>query len=425
MSPFRKIALLISLCFAFLLVSFHIATRQQYNVPHSTVYCDFAGPNVSRSTVCEYSNLLYTPADGFLYNSASPTELSATTMTGSFPWMDEWHKPKVTPLRHHSQRIIYHDETVYAFTALAGGHMTHFIINTLMPLAEVLTRWPRQAPLLVISEDYRLDDRRAANVMLAVQNNYWGQSEALWAQKDAELADHLEFFVTRPLGVRYFGRVYANASLHDHTLHLFPRVVFGLGATCGWPNVCDRVPDARAVQRMQHLIHREYTPQCSPQRHPMFVLVITRKGHRSMKNFGPLEDALRADSLRLGFQYQISTLDGMDHLQRAQLFCRTAVVIAVHGNALGNIVFMAPNTSVLEILPYHLDATFPFTPFEWPSRLLALDYASVVCEDFSCGVPEQLTPGWYALARDVVLTDAFVTRVRGHLHRMILRQQNA
>eukprot|EP00698_Gefionella_okellyi_P024185 TRINITY_DN8462_c0_g1_i1.p1 TRINITY_DN8462_c0_g1~~TRINITY_DN8462_c0_g1_i1.p1 ORF type:complete len:452 (-),score=59.88 TRINITY_DN8462_c0_g1_i1:26-1381(-) len=390
----------------------HLSRRPRY----SGVHCSNRGYNITRATVCVYTDLYYSAKRGFLYvaDNLADFALPPASTLGSQDWLQEWYTPELISLeqlRHLSDEIQVHHETAYAFGTLAGGHMTHFVINALMPLADIMMYYPPIQHMNGALQDW-LGPGATPHAVVFVQPNYWGMQPAVFAQKDADMHHHMEYFLTQPLGIPFFSRVYPNDTAADIGLHLFPRVVVGLAGSCGWPHLCDHAPDAAAVQVVARAIKRKHVPHCHVQRSPSpFVLVIQRYGHREMLNFELMEQMLDRDSARMGYEYLISTLDGMDHQQRAELFCRASVVVGVHGNALGNIIFMAPNTSVIELHPYFLDNQYPIQHFEWPCKLLGLDYQLVACRDFSCGAPDQMAPNWYALARDLVLTDAFIAEL--------------
>ena len=89
------------------------------------------------------------------------------------------------------------------------------------------------------------------------------------------------------------------------------------------------------------------------------ALVLHRSGSRAWKSQNQIIQLVRRIAIRFNATVSHSDLVGYDLQKQVTLFSQSDVVIAAHGAALTNVMFMRPHTAVVECFPpYFYELTF-------------------------------------------------------------------
>ena len=103
---------------------------------------------------------------------------------------------------------------------------------------------------------------------------------------------------------------------------------------------------------MYHRFHISSPPSFS-------ALVLHRSGSRAWKSQNQIIQLVRRIAIRFNATVNHSDLFGYDLPKQVALFSQSDVVIAAHGAALTNVMFMRPHTAVVECFPpYFYELTF-------------------------------------------------------------------
>jgi hypothetical protein len=164
----------------------------------------------------------------------------------------------------------------------------------------------------------------------------------------------------------------------------FARTVLGTGSRCAVSHCASR-PDPAVYAEARRLAFAFVDGSGDPgaPRSPAggLVVLVERKETRRVINHVALLAALRA----AGIDVRSVTLSGATFAEQVTLFRDAAVVLAPHGNANGNILWMAPGGTLIEMFAFEVAATF----FEDIAHELGVRYMAWRCMDRSCIAPGQ------------------------------------
>ncbi|KAI8054440.1 hypothetical protein BDF22DRAFT_411660 [Syncephalis plumigaleata] len=109
------------------------------------------------------------------------------------------------------------------------------------------------------------------------------------------------------------------------------------------------------------------------------VVVVQRRGTRSFTNLDDIQKLLRD----LDVEYKVVELENYSMQQQVEMFSQTDVLIAVHGNAIGNLFWLPPNAVIVEIWQYGWESHW----FKYISDQLIKE-RNIKHEILSCSQPE-------------------------------------
>eukprot|EP00698_Gefionella_okellyi_P008354 TRINITY_DN2069_c0_g1_i5.p1 TRINITY_DN2069_c0_g1~~TRINITY_DN2069_c0_g1_i5.p1 ORF type:complete len:390 (+),score=18.91 TRINITY_DN2069_c0_g1_i5:266-1435(+) len=338
------------------LVMFVLGSRNGKNTQlvKSTCFCRGEG----RFQICDCRDMCWTPAEGLVFVTVNnQTPLPSVVATTVSQESDELVPVKamnvqtVHPVQYHT------NETLLAASFYAAFHLTHFLSNGFLPFLERIL-------------ESEIDP---ASVVM--------YTTSPWSVMHPEVQNHIDIFLQAPFGVQ---RLHQTVSATDQTIHCYPRVLLGMGNRC-YMNYCQDQPSASVVQRIGATVARHYAPERFAQRrlNNTHIIIIAR-AKSSRRRFHNLAEILRVVT-NLGLTYQVVEFEQMSLPQQIAVFVDASVVVAVHGNALGHILWMMRGAAVLEVMPHGFES--PFLP---PlGALLDLHYEQLHCSTAVCLVPGQ------------------------------------
>ncbi|KAI9599251.1 hypothetical protein BDF19DRAFT_430599 [Syncephalis fuscata] len=127
------------------------------------------------------------------------------------------------------------------------------------------------------------------------------------------------------------------------------------------------------------------------------VVVVQRKGTRAFLNLDKIHTMLDG----LDVEAKFVELEGYNMQQQVELFSNTDILIAVHGNAIGNLFWMPPSALIIEIWQYGWESNW----FKYIADQLVdernLQHQVISCSLPECALPSQRDPSFDAKNRAV------------------------
>ncbi|RKP23874.1 hypothetical protein SYNPS1DRAFT_24045 [Syncephalis pseudoplumigaleata] len=287
--------------------------------------------------------------------------------------------------------ILLNETTFFLMETYFPSHYSHFLVNNAIPLLEVLG-W-HYAP-----DTNRLD--YASHLGWMHERRHLYIRDGMQQQEQSSL-----------LQAYRFKHIYRNSAstLPLGTTVCYDTAVLGLNSTCPVGG-CVKVPNPAlgtytALRRMtrQHFLPadmvrslEESDAAAAHSRQPANggrprVVVVQRRGTRALLNLEEIEALLRG----LDVEYRIVELEHYSMAQQVELFSHTDVLIAVHGNAIGNLFWLPPNALIVEIWQYRWESHW----FKYITEQLA-DERNMKHAIISCGQPECALPSERDLSFD-------------------------
>ncbi|RKP05902.1 hypothetical protein THASP1DRAFT_25684 [Thamnocephalis sphaerospora] len=304
---------------------------------------------------------------------------------------------------YSTKMIVLRNTTLFAASPIYAGHFSHFLVNTALPLVEQQARQygpsdPAEHRKYAESLGW-LSERRD----LILLGDLWSDDKLYVGRSD-------------PLQAFKFGHIYRYA-LKDLPIGCtvcYPRVIFGLNNTCPYDG-CTHVPDPAMIpytstRRMfrQHYMAAEEVAaverwEAAGAREPLdsrpSVIVVQRRGTRALLNLGEIETTLQ----QLGLDYQVVELENYTFGEQVALFSHTRVLIAAHGNALGNLHWMPPNSLIVEAWQYDWESYWFGHILDVMRPERNITHHVIACKDFSCTRESERDPNYNSKDRAVAI----------------------
>jgi len=322
--------LLIPLCLLILLVS--MGTNLRHVAP-SEPECHTL---TQRDRHCEYQHLCIGAAEGaFVLGTVSgrvsraivenPVNLKAATDID-----DIWFHPEFIsrPIIERDKTIVWVNRTLIVAAPYSTEHLTHFLLNNLLPAIDIRLRLAARAPHLHHHFDLFYTWNNVTP--LATTTSWLGFTEAVIGPD----------WETHPL-VADRGQVVCYA-----------RGIIGLNSTCLF-DYCDHPHSPEVIPHVRSLLWDHCGFQAPQPRFRPLVHIIQRRGTRRIVNLALMEEWLRREEV----DYSVFEMEGVDLCGQAGVFYEADVVVAVHGNSLGHMLWMRQGTAVIELnsLGWHSD----------------------------------------------------------------------
>ncbi|KAI9596186.1 hypothetical protein BDF19DRAFT_438382 [Syncephalis fuscata] len=296
--------------------------------------------------------------------------------------------------------IFLKNTTLFVGAMYSPEHYSHFFVHNVLPLIEAQARY--FAPSSEI-------DRSSYTTTAQWMNEHRHAFLLNYGNTEAATHEALNAFKFKHI---YRGNL---ESLPRGLTVCYDKVAIGLNSTCAVGGcVNEPAKEMQSFSALRHIIFNHYRPstirlnynyppdlsavQMRPRDIPE-VVVIQRRSNRRILNMEHVIATLQ--SLNINFTYIA---------EQIALFSRTRVVIAVHGNALGNLLWMPPNSLIIEVWQYGWKS-------DWFSQIVRAMYSEITlyhevvgCVHPSCASAMELSNGTPAKQRSVVV-DAHRLRV--------------
>jgi hypothetical protein len=260
----------------------------------------------------------------------------------------------------YNQRTIQYvnDRVLFIMGGVWPYHLSHFFINNYLPL-------------------------------LNIMNLYYGTTE--WQNLSHDLSwasrDHSFFDNNRAINsigfVHYIDRTMDGRG--GNRIKCYNKTVIGLRSTCSCCGcVNSNYPDRAIVfQQMRKLIFSHYLKRGFPQIAfglPIKILIINRDASRRMVNVKDIRDHI-VNSLNIS-DCEIVSTDGRSFEKQVDMLSSVTILIASHGNALGNAFWMPDHSLVIETQSFGQKGNlwYPLT-YAVGNESHPLYYRTVSCTD--------------------------------------------
>ena len=292
--------------------------------------------------------------------------------------------------------------TLYVQLTMYPYHLSHFLYNVALPaLATRMATEGRDAhptgrqPCSVWAPVRLFDAEREPRWRAPIEFAWLNFSHVLpMAMSNALLADDVasgDLFHS-------FQRIVPVPSVMPADLAgrpaCFRRTVLGTGNTCPLAN-CASKPAPAVYEEARRLAYAfaDQTEASSssdpppPRARGPVVVLVEREDTRRVANHADLLAGLRAS----GVNARSVTLKGASFADQVNLFRDAAVLLAPHGNANGNLLWMPPDGTLIEMFGFNYTRVF----FEGIAREMGVRYMAWRCMDPSCSAGNAGLPQFY------------------------------
>ncbi|RKP05076.1 hypothetical protein THASP1DRAFT_26374 [Thamnocephalis sphaerospora] len=280
--------------------------------------------------------------------------------------------------------------TLFVFASYFPEHYSHFFINNMLPLINV------HASL------FQENASRNRNTYMA---------EARWREERRHV--YVRNTLPRigsafPVDALRFERILLQEldSLPQEQTLCYENAVIGLNNTCSTA-ACVNRPNSELkpytalarVMREQYMTTSDLTAWEKWQKTEMNsrkafpgepqVVVVQRRGTRRILNLDEVESLLR----QLKIKYRVVELEKLTVPDQIRLFSHTRALIAAHGNALGNMLWLPHNALVVEFWAYGWRSPWFGEIVDSMRAENPIVYKTLACTDKSCADAKELAAG--------------------------------
>lgn len=266
-------------------------------------------------------------------------------------------------------------------------HMTHRLVNGLLPAIDV-------------HRHIKQDDSFPPDFDLILKHEVPGNlNEPLhWNFEEVFLGNPRDFHL-----------------LKGRSAVCYPRAVLGLNNTCSF-GYCDHVHETELYDLVRELVWDQCqltVPSLDAQQEAQLrIHVVQRRSTRKILQLERLVQVLE----KYG-ETKIFEFEGMGFCEQARVFYDADMVVAVHGNALGHLLWMRENSVLIELSAY--DWFSPF--FEGIVKKMKTKprHHHLRCKSPSCAVKEELEKGGPSFLnsknRNLVMDDKLLNQLDSYL----------
>ena len=293
--------------------------------------------------------------------------------------MDVYFSPKTMIKSDHQQPIqTYYSgdqRSLFILGSVWAYHLSHFFVNNAMPLYN----------MLYMQNGYNADWRS------------WKDRDLLVVSGGASLFDKtsLDFKNVWIRGEK--------AAADSTTLRCYQKVIVGLNSTC---DCCGCLKDyqsssiihniTRDIVLSKHLTGEELKAVRARDalpfkaRRPFHLAIVDRLHNRRILNLPQVSQYLKAR----GTPFSILNLEHMSFRDQVRFFALNAsMLMATHGNSLGNAFWMSPGSAVVEVHSYDQGSAWFEHIFsdandsQDPSQRSLIEYNVIKCKKPECKDP--------------------------------------
>lgn len=320
---------------------------------------------------CYAESICIDPSNGlFLPSESDGRDDNEINLTGADPESDFYWR--VTKHRLDPKTPVYYLPTA---TLVLGKsyfpyHLTHFLVNNAAAMFTQLSAAPPGPTILGIVDLYSEGKKPIAHD--------WLNATSVWP-----LRLHTPFTLSRSVP---YDRIThethdAPASIRGSVPVCIARATIGLGNICPFTYCAGEQPEG-TVPRMRDQVLRYYgitaTARGPRAREEPRILVVKRRERRRLLNADEVAAALTAAHPR--WNVRLVELEGWSFQQQVAVFANADVVVTIHGNAEGNMLWMEKGSVIVELFAYQIRTTF----FESLASSSEMKYAPVYCDVDEC-----------------------------------------
>jgi hypothetical protein len=360
--------------------------------------------------VCMHRELgLFIIAPEFL--SEQNITIPAVNLRASEPGYDLYYRvpsyriDSFTKLQHHyendgypSQVVLLRNTTLFVISPIFLEHYSHFLVNTAIGLTEMHARIYGNASAELADSPITPPAWLKTSRHLLMK----------YVPQVAPPSDPLQ-----PFNFSHIFRSWPDDLATGLTV-CYDRAVIGMANICSVLG-CRNMPNAdlspfqtmRRIYRLHYLDREEIEEisrwEATGAKQPMderpSVTVVQRPHTRAIINLPEIEALLKS----LALDYQVVYLDNYTISEQIRLFSHTRVMITNHGNAIGNLHWMPPNSLIIEAWAYGWNSSW----FQWitenSKKELQIHHEIIKCTDLSCVATNETSPSFKPKDRAVAI----------------------
>lgn len=271
------------------------------------------GKENRRDAVLKFTNLCL-DGNKLFYPTKSMKRPPPTNIAASSKEYDIWLSIHYGKLDVNYKYVS--DRPLFVIGTVSPHHLSHFYVNNYMPIINLL-------------------------------NNYYESYE--WIKEPRDLHIARQSVVEKIIDFKSlnFTNVFDTDNL-PHDITCYKSVIVGLNNTCDCCGCMKDYEDLNLHSQSRNLIMSFHTgilpPNISALEIPTRAIIVQRRNSRSILNLSQVENALK----ELGVDFQTIELEDYSLKSQIEIFSKTNVLIAVHGNAIINSFWMPKDSLVIE-----------------------------------------------------------------------------
>ncbi|KAJ3198637.1 hypothetical protein HDU82_001172, partial [Entophlyctis luteolus] len=274
--------------------------------------------------------------------------------------------------------------TVWAY------HLSHFFVNNFLPLLNIVnniygnTEWSAQQRTSIVNE---------------IGNASWSNealSKTAWKQHLLITSQEIIF---DPMSLP-FSMIWNSQTPATKIPVCYERVIMGLNSTCDCCGCVKDYENKAVYQQTRELVFRRYLPaedlksalsnfadnstkyalKAGSPESP--IVIVNRLTSRRFVNI----DEITAYFASKNISHIVVNLENMPFQAQVRLFSKTRTMIAAHGNAIGNALWMPPNSKIIEVHSYDQRSQWFEHIYHDAEKGFRVQHFPLLCRDEECRV---------------------------------------
>ncbi|RUP46357.1 hypothetical protein BC936DRAFT_147049 [Jimgerdemannia flammicorona] len=345
----------------------------------SGVEVDDSAPRNKRSRVCEFRNFCIDRDRGMLsgyiiLNGTKKVFPPSVNIMAVDTESDIYWSPRVF-LQSSSSYYGYINETVFVYGLYSPYHLSHWLFNGLIPLWSTMQQYGATKDSWL----FRPDSWDGHTKPSTFDMSFLSETGRDIVFDPFYMTSAFQIMAPKSNVPICFAR--GVVGLSDRCVHAYCEESFRRNdiSTLRSRFLSHYAADIAQFDRQ----HASAGNRSSSQHRDPIIALLNRSGSRNIPNLHLLAERLR----RAGYTVQDLNLDhGLTLAQAVHLFRNTSILVASHGNALGNAIFMPSSSAVISVNARFSEGD-PW--FQLPMLQLGQRFYSWECPDSSCVVPDE------------------------------------